>query len=110
MNDSTAGPADGALDDARPPAADPAPAPGERPWAEGGTEAGVSALDPAPPAPLGVARADTGQPEVDAVLRRLADVDHLATEGHLEVYEEVHQGLRSALTGLDTRPGPPPPR
>jgi hypothetical protein len=46
---------------------------------------------------------------VDAGLRRLADADHLATDGHVEVYEDVHRGLRDALTALDARPGPPAP-
>ncbi|WP_372506067.1 hypothetical protein [Streptomyces malaysiensis] len=64
---------------------------------------------PADPAPLGVDRTPTGVPEVDARLGRLADADHLATSGHLEVYEDVHRGLRDTLTALDRRPGPPPP-
>ncbi|WP_425588128.1 hypothetical protein [Streptomyces prasinosporus] len=42
-------------------------------------------------------------------LERLADADHLATDGHVEVYEDVHRGLRDALTALDARPGPPAP-
>ncbi|MDQ0580099.1 hypothetical protein [Streptomyces rishiriensis] len=63
--------------------------------------------DPAAPAPLGVPRAPTGNVEVDALLDRLADADHLATDGHVEVYEDVHRGLRDALTALDARPGPP---
>lgn len=65
--------------------------------------------DPAAPAPLGVPRTATGDAEVDVRLERLADTDHLATDGHLEVYEDVHQGLRDALTALDARPGPPAP-
>ncbi|MGW1592078.1 hypothetical protein [Streptomyces sp. NPDC002386] len=65
--------------------------------------------DPAAPAPLGVPRTSTGSAEVDAQLQRLADADHLATDGHVEVYEDVHRGLRDALTALDTRPGPPDP-
>ncbi|WP_340381726.1 hypothetical protein U5640_35010 [Streptomyces sp. SS7] len=65
--------------------------------------------DPAAPAPLAVPRAPTGNAEVDAQLDRLADADHLATDGHLEVYEDVHRGLRDALTALDARPGPPAP-
>ncbi|QJT00788.1 hypothetical protein G9272_11145 [Streptomyces asoensis] len=65
--------------------------------------------DPAAPAPLGVPRAPTGNAEVDALLDRLADADHLATDGHVEVYEDVHRGLRDALTALDARPGPPAP-
>jgi hypothetical protein len=65
--------------------------------------------DPSAPAPLHVPRTPTGHAEVDARLERLADADHLATDGHLEVYEDVHRGLRDALTALDARPGPPAP-
>jgi hypothetical protein len=65
--------------------------------------------DPAAPAPLNVDRTPTGHAEVDAQLERLGDADHLATDGHLEVYEDVHRGLRDALTALDARPGPPVP-
>ncbi|MFF4962744.1 hypothetical protein [Streptomyces sp. NPDC001222] len=65
--------------------------------------------DPAAPAPLHVDRTPTGNAEVDARLERLADADHLATDGHVEVYEDVHQGLRDVLTALDARPGPPAP-
>ncbi len=71
-------------------------------------EAG-SEHDPAAPAPLNVPRTPTGNADVDAQLERLADADHLATDGHLEVYEDVHRGLRDALTALDARPGPPAP-
>jgi hypothetical protein len=69
----------------------------------------VPAYDPAVPAPLGVPRTPTGNADVDAALDRLADADHLATDGHVEVYEDVHGGLRDALTALDARPGPPAP-
>ncbi|WP_043681155.1 hypothetical protein [Streptomyces xylophagus] len=65
--------------------------------------------DPAAPAPLNVDRTPSGNPDVDAQLGRLADTDHLATDGHVEVYEDVHRGLRDALTALDARPGPPAP-
>lgn len=69
------------------------------------------AYDPAAPAPLNVDRAPSGNADVDAQLGRLADTDHLATDGHVEVYEDVHRGLRDALTALDARPGSPvPPR
>ncbi|MFI1420564.1 hypothetical protein ACH4VX_21755 [Streptomyces sp. NPDC020731] len=65
--------------------------------------------DPAAPEPLDVPRTPTGHPEVDAHVERLADADHLATDGHVEVYEDVHRGLRDALTALDARPGPQGP-
>ncbi|MEW2623012.1 hypothetical protein [Streptomyces sp. NPDC048106] len=57
--------------------------------------------DPAAPAPLNLPRTPTGDAGIDARLARLADADHLATDGHVEVYEDVHQGLRDALTALD---------
>ncbi|MFI1940039.1 hypothetical protein ACH44C_23160 [Streptomyces purpureus] len=69
----------------------------------------AEAYDPAAPAPLGVVRTPTGHPVVDAGLERLADADHLPADGHLDVYEDVHQGLRDALTALDARPEPAPP-
>ncbi|GAA4338938.1 hypothetical protein GCM10023086_73630 [Streptomyces venetus] len=72
-------------------------------------EAPEPAYDPAAPAPLNVPRTPTGDAGVDAALDRLGDADHLATDGHLEVYEDVHRGLREALTALDARPGPPAP-
>ncbi|MEB8336752.1 hypothetical protein [Streptomyces endophyticus] len=65
--------------------------------------------DPAAPAPLGIERTPTGNAEVDAQLERLGDVDHLAADGHAEVYEDVHQGLRNALTALDAHPTSPSP-
>lgn len=64
---------------------------------------------PAAPAPLNVPRTPTGHPEIDAHVRRLADTDHLTTDGHADVYEHVHRGLRDALTALDARPGAPAP-
>ncbi|MFJ6834946.1 hypothetical protein [Streptomyces sp. NPDC091209] len=67
------------------------------------------AYDPAAPAPLNVPRVPSGNADVDAQLGRLADADHLATDGHVEVYEDVHRGLRDALTALDVRPGAPAP-
>lgn len=75
----------------------PAPAPPE------------PAYDPAAPSPLNVPHVPSGDADVDAQLDRLADADHLATDGHVEVYEDVHRGLRDALTALDARPGPPAP-
>ncbi|CAM5711336.1 hypothetical protein SHIRM173S_12963 [Streptomyces hirsutus] len=37
-------------------------------------------------------------------MERLADADHLPAVGHVAVYEDVHRGLRDALTSLDARP------
>ncbi|MFE4799521.1 hypothetical protein ACFRFL_31855 [Streptomyces sp. NPDC056708] len=70
--------------------------------------AAATPVDPAAPAPLGVVRTPTGNAEVDARLERLADADHLPADGHIEVYEDVHSGLRDALTALDARPAPAP--
>jgi hypothetical protein len=53
------------------------------------------------PEPLGVTVAATGNADVDAALARLADADALPTQAHTEVYEDVHGGLRDALTALD---------
>ncbi|MFC9930971.1 hypothetical protein [Streptomyces sp. NPDC127190] len=72
-------------------------------------EGAEEAYEPAAPAPLNVPRTPTGDARIDARLERLADADHLATDGHLEVYEDVHQGLRDALDALDARQGPPVP-
>jgi hypothetical protein len=75
---------------------------------EAGNDTAVApAYDPAVPAPLNIPRTPTGNAEVDARLERLADADHLTTDGHVEVYEDVHQGLREALSALDSRPAPP---
>ncbi|MER5967380.1 hypothetical protein [Streptomyces sp. NPDC002057] len=64
--------------------------------------------EPAEAAPLGVGREPTGHPGVDAHLARLGAVDHLPADGHLEVYEDVHRGLRAELTSLDAHPAPRP--
>ena len=96
------------------PSADPEAMAGPGPEGEPEPRAGAGPVaepedDPAAPAPLHVPRTPTGNAEADAQLDRLADVDHLATDGHVEVYEDVHRGLRDALTALDARPGPPAP-
>ncbi|MFF9984299.1 hypothetical protein [Streptomyces erythrochromogenes] len=83
------------------------------PDAGAGAEAGAPAgsaepLEPAGPAALGVVRTPTGHAGVDAHLARLADADHLGADGHAEVYEDVHRGLREALTALDAPPVPGP--
>ncbi|MFD4855344.1 hypothetical protein [Streptomyces atratus] len=75
---------------------------------EGAAPAAATPVDPAAPAPLGVVRTPTGNAEVDARLERLADADHLPADGHIEVYEDVHGGLREALTALDARTAPAP--
>ncbi|MGW4724451.1 hypothetical protein [Streptomyces sp. NPDC004291] len=69
---------------------------------------GDAADEPAAAAPLGVARERTGHPAVDARLARLAEVDALPADGHPEVYEDVHRGLRDELTSLDAHPAPRP--
>ncbi|UQA98051.1 hypothetical protein K9S39_34075 [Streptomyces halobius] len=74
-----------------------------------GDAAPAGSLGPAGPQPLGIAITPTGDAIVDARLRRLADADHLPADGHLEVYEDVHRGLRDALAALDQRPGQPTP-
>ncbi|MEU6017819.1 hypothetical protein ABZ826_28375 [Streptomyces sp. NPDC047515] len=89
----------------------PGATPGEA--AQGPADGGPAPLaarpsEPAAPAPLGVGRTPTGNAEVDARLERLADADHLPAEGHIEVYEDVHRGLRDALTALDAGPAPAP--
>lgn len=53
------------------------------------------------PEPLGVTVAPTGNADVDAAMDRLADADDLPTQSHIEVYEDVHRGLRDALAALD---------
>ena len=53
------------------------------------------------PAPLGVEVRPTGHGPVDSRLRRLAEADNLTVSGHLEVYEDVHRGLRETLAELD---------
>ncbi|MGW0391955.1 hypothetical protein ACWDYJ_13910 [Streptomyces sp. NPDC003042] len=68
----------------------------------------AASAEPVPPAPLGLVRTPTGHAAVDAHLERLADADHLAADGHVEVYEDVHRGLREALTALDAPPVPGP--
>ncbi|MGW8488539.1 hypothetical protein [Streptomyces sp. NPDC055886] len=74
----------------------------------GDPAAGAVSFEPAGPAPLGVVRTPTGHEAVDGRLERLADVDHLPADGHIEVYEDVHRGLRSELTSLDARPAAAP--
>ncbi|MFE6001787.1 hypothetical protein ACFQ6C_33815 [Streptomyces sp. NPDC056454] len=90
----------------------PVSTPEEPDLPQDGSVADAPSFDPAEPAPLGVERTPTGRAEVDALLERLADADHLPADGHTEVYEDVHRGLKSALTSLDARPAaaPGPPR
>ncbi|MFF2927829.1 hypothetical protein ACFVTP_36475 [Streptomyces celluloflavus] len=74
----------------------------------GSTESSRPA-EPAGPRPLGVGITPAGDAAVDDRLRRLADADRLAVSGHLQVYEDVHRGLRDVLAALDQHPGPPAP-
>ncbi|CAM5686992.1 hypothetical protein [Streptomyces griseomycini] len=104
MNDAVPG-----AEGAEPATVDPQPPPQPQPDPEHAGPQSPPEGGPAAPAPLGVPRTPTGNAEVDAHLERLADADHLATDGHVEVYEDVHRGLRDALTALDARPGPPAP-
>lgn len=96
----------------QPPTAPTAPNESTDP-AESAEPAGT--IEPTTPSPLGVPRAPTGSEAIDTLLERLADADHLPASGHLEVYEDVHRGLRDALTALDAHsdpvpaPGPQPP-
>ncbi|MET9640674.1 MULTISPECIES: hypothetical protein [Streptomyces] len=76
--------------------------------AETAAQAPAEPVEPAGPVPLGVVRTPTGHAGVDAHLARLADADHLGADGHVEVYEDVHRGLREALTALDAPPLPGP--
>jgi hypothetical protein len=103
MNDSMPPPGGGARGDATP-GTDP-----EDGTAGPGDGAPAAPAEPAAPAPLGVPRAPTGSAEVDALLERLADADGLPADGHPQVYEDVHRGLRETLAALDARPGPPAP-
>ncbi|MFI1651065.1 hypothetical protein ACH4XT_29570 [Streptomyces avidinii] len=73
-----------------------------------GSAESAESAEPAGPVALGVVRTPTGHAGVDAHLARLADADHLAADGHVEVYEDVHRGLREALTALDAPPVPGP--
>jgi hypothetical protein len=74
-----------------------APDPSEEP---GGTPEAGQRVEP-----LGVAVEATGNAEVDAAVERLRDADALPTDAHIEVYEDVHAGLRNALTALDENRG-----
>jgi hypothetical protein len=74
-----------------------------------GSAESLRPAEPAGPQPLGVGITPTGDAAVDDRLRRLADADRLAVSGHLQVYENVHRGLRDVLAALDQHPGPPAP-
>ncbi|MCX4848842.1 hypothetical protein [Streptomyces sp. NBC_00893] len=87
---------------------EPGTAAGTAPGSGAEDPAAGTPLDPVAPAPLGVVRTPTGNAGVDAGLERLADADHLPADGHIEVYEDVHRGLRETLTALDAGPAPAP--
>lgn len=72
------------------------------------TPPGADTSDAVPeqrPRPLGVTVAATGNADVDAAVERLRDADELPTEAHIEVYEDVHAGLRQSLAALDENRG-----
>jgi len=48
-----------------------------------------------------VQTAPTGNDGVDSHIERLGAVGALPTRSHIDVYEDVHRGLRDALTALD---------
>jgi hypothetical protein len=88
------------------PAAPEPPRPQPRPEAEPHEESAFAVAETErAPEPLGVTVAATGNAEVDAAVERLADADALPTDAHIEVYEDVHRGLRDALTALDENRG-----
>jgi hypothetical protein len=66
-----------------------------------GEHAPPAADVPPRPEALGVTVEATGNADVDAALGRLADADDLPVHAHIEVYEDVHRGLRDTLTALD---------
>lgn len=49
----------------------------------------------------------TGEPAVDAVVARLAELDERPTVEHADIYEEVHRRLDGLLRGAAAEPGPP---
>lgn len=89
--------------------AEPVPSGKQQEGNGGASAAGAAPAGHAEPQPVGVGTTPTGQAAVDTTLRRLADADHLPASGHLQVYEDVHRGLRDVLAGLDQHPGPPAP-
>ncbi|ARQ71455.1 hypothetical protein [Streptomyces marincola] len=93
------GPAEGR---AAPPHASPSGEPAER----AGADPATGEQDDGP-RPLGIVVEPTGDAAVDARLARLADADGLAVAGHIEVYEDVHRGLRDTLAALDRPPVTP---
>lgn len=79
--------------------------PGDRPPVPDRVPAASPATVSDEPEPLGVTVEATGNAEVDAVVERLGDVDALPVREHLDVYEDVHRGLRDALAALDENRG-----
>ncbi|SEO11093.1 hypothetical protein SAMN05216267_1017135 [Actinacidiphila rubida] len=79
--------------------------PQEAPGGERPEDAPAATGTTAEPQPLGVTVAATGNAEVDAAVERLGDADELPVHAHIEVYEDVHQGLRDTLTALDENRG-----
>jgi hypothetical protein len=53
-------------------------------------------------------RSWSGNPDVDEALARLHSLDELPVTSHAEVYEDIHETLRSALDDAGVGPGPRP--
>ncbi|WP_037908007.1 hypothetical protein [Actinacidiphila yeochonensis] len=90
------------------PGVTPAPAPDPASVPEPVSGAGAEEAGAVPeqrPEPLGVTVEPTGNADVDAAVERLGDADELPTAAHIEVYEDVHAGLRQALAALDENRG-----
>jgi hypothetical protein len=71
-----------------------------------GTETGSG---PAETADKQAAAASTGEPRVDAALRRLAELADLSVHEHPAVFERVHAELSEVLGELDTEDHQPEP-
>ncbi|MCX5210136.1 hypothetical protein OG689_12680 [Kitasatospora sp. NBC_00240] len=85
-----------------PPASAPSPASAPVPAAGGGPAVSAAAAGrDAEVRPLGVEFTPTGDPAVDAAIGLLEALDGVPTEGHLPVYEDVHQRLGETLAALD---------
>jgi len=65
-------------------------------------EAGAPPVEPT--GPIGGRLEPTGQPDVDAALERLRDVDAMPVADHVVVYDEVQQRLAAVMGDAQDRP------